>query len=239
MILVISRNVYRLFKKNSQVVHLYLLIWVYKSSCNYFDHYLCSPLTEIGGDHPENCCFGLMIVLPVPSCSLPNDYIRRCNRCTDHGTDSHYNSDDEDNYSCDPEKCCCLHFSRNFDGCNRKNIELRYRVFLSRRESIYPCCHEGCYPFLHGRCDGEQNDGHVSDHRVSRSGEINLSSRYETDCSLLSDVGCLGSQSSEASSRRASRRKTSKKNSHRRHSDIRNTQHRSRDYNQSRSERKG
>ena len=48
--------------------------------CNYFDHYLCSPLTEIGGDHPENCCFGLMIVLPVPSCSWPSDYIRRCNR---------------------------------------------------------------------------------------------------------------------------------------------------------------
>ena len=57
-----------------------------EDSCNYFDRYLCSPLSEIGGDHPENCCFGLMIVLPVPSCNLPNDYIRRCNRCTDHGT---------------------------------------------------------------------------------------------------------------------------------------------------------
>ena len=35
-----------------------------EDSCNYFDCYLCSPLSEIGGDHPENC-FDLMIVLPV------------------------------------------------------------------------------------------------------------------------------------------------------------------------------
>ena len=47
------------------------------------------------------------------------------------------------------------------------------------------------------------------------------------------------SQLSEASSRRVSRRKSSKMDSHRRHSDNRDTQHCSRDYNQSRSERKG
>ena len=146
-----------------------------EDSCNYFYHYLCSPLSEIGGDHPENCSFGMMIVLPVPSCNLPNDYIRRCNRLTDHGTDSHFHSDDEDNYYCDPETCCCLHFSRNCDGYNRKNIDLRYRVFLSCRESNYPCCHEGCHPYLHCRRDGEQNDGHVSDHRVSRSCQCKIS----------------------------------------------------------------
>ena len=51
-----------------------------EDSCNYFYYYLCSPLSEIGGDHPENCGFDMMIILPVPSCSWPNDYIRRCNR---------------------------------------------------------------------------------------------------------------------------------------------------------------
>ena len=47
------------------------------------------------------------------------------------------------------------------------------------------------------------------------------------------------SQSSEIPSRRASRRQSSKRDSHRRHSDMRDTRHRSKDYNQSRSDRKG
>ena len=77
--------------------------------------------------------------------------------------------------------------------------------------------------------------------------EINRPSRQEVDSprSIYTGERLDGvqyserPQSSEASSRRASRRKTSKKDSHRRHSDIRDTQHRSRDYNQFRSERKG
>ena len=77
--------------------------------------------------------------------------------------------------------------------------------------------------------------------------EINRPSRQEVDSSRSIYTGdriegvnySERSQSSEASSRRASRRKSSKKDSHRRHSDNRDTQHRSRDYNQSRSERKG
>ena len=47
------------------------------------------------------------------------------------------------------------------------------------------------------------------------------------------------SQSSETPSRRASRRQSSKRDSHRRHSDMRGTRHRSKDYNQARSDRKG
>ena len=57
---------------------------------------LRTPLFEIAGDHPENCCFDWMIVLPVPSCGVPNDQIRRCNHCFDHVTGSHQNSDYED-----------------------------------------------------------------------------------------------------------------------------------------------
>ena len=67
-----------------------------EDGCNYFDCYLRSPLFEIAGDHPENCCFDWMIVLPVPSCGVPNDQIRRCNHCFDHVTGSHQNSDYED-----------------------------------------------------------------------------------------------------------------------------------------------
>ena len=55
---------------------------------HYFDCYRRSPLSEIGGDLPENRCFDWMIVLPVPSCGLPNDQILRCNHCFDHVTGS-------------------------------------------------------------------------------------------------------------------------------------------------------
>ena len=77
--------------------------------------------------------------------------------------------------------------------------------------------------------------------------EITRPSRQEVDSPRSINTGdrlegvnySERSQSSEASSRRISRRKSSKKDSHRRHSDNRDTHHRSRDYNQSRSERKG
>ena len=77
--------------------------------------------------------------------------------------------------------------------------------------------------------------------------ETNRPSRQEVDSprSIYTGERLDGVQYSErslsfeASSIRASRRKTSKRDSHRRHSDFRDTQHRSRDYNQSRSERKG
>ena len=80
-------------------------------------------------------------------------------------------------------------------------IDLRHRFFLSRRESNYPCCHEGCHQYLQCRRDGEKSDVHVSDHRVNRNSEIDFFSRYETDCSLSSDVGCLGCQNDEGANR--------------------------------------
>ena len=74
--------------------------------------------------------------------------------------------------------------------------------------------------------------------------EITRPSRQEVDSPRSINTGdrlegVNYSERSQSSEARVSRLKTSKKDSHRRHSDIRDTQHRSRDYNQSRSERKG
>ena len=100
----------------------------------------------------------------------------------------------------------------------------------------------------HQNCCEPSPEAHIGS-RLSMDSipEINRPSRQKVDSprSIYTGEKLDGvqhsetSQSSETSSRRASRRKTSKKDSHRRHSDIRDTQHRSRGCNQSRSERKG
>ena len=71
--------------------------------------------------------------------------------------------------------------------------------------------------------------------RLTSIPEINRPSRQEVDSPRSINTGdrlegVNYSERSQSSEARVSRLKTSKKDSHRRHSDIRDTQHRSRDY---------
>ena len=86
---------------------------------------------------------------------------------------------------------CFLQIPENCD-CR---IDYRNHLFPSHRESNHPCYHETGLLYFHCRRDGEKSGGHVSAHRVSRSGENDPFCRCEPDCSLLSDVGCLSCQS--------------------------------------------
>ena len=76
-------------------------------------------------DNHGNRDVDLMNVLPVPSCSLPNDHFRRCNHCDDYMTGSRCNSDYTNNFFGYWRTDCYVHFPRNYDYFCRNYIDLR------------------------------------------------------------------------------------------------------------------